>query len=188
LAKADTVIVAQDVSWVYRGNKSNLIATITNEYGKALAVNLDVNINGETYTVRADSNGQISVPVNITYPGSYVATISYKGNANYNPSTTTANIIVKKANTTIAAPDVTVKQGDANGKLVARITNQYGSSIGVNLNININGETYTLRTDTQGKVIWSTENLAKGTYTATVTYAGNGNYNPTNTTATITVK
>ena len=120
-------------------------------------------------------------------PGKYTATITYAGNGNYNPTTKTAEITVNKANTIITAPDITVNCGDPNGKLVATITNVYGKALAVNVDVSLNGETFTLRADSNGRISIPTENLALGSYTATISYKGNGNYNPTSTTANVIV-
>ena len=185
--KADTVIVASDVSVVYRDPSGELVATITNVYGKALAVNVDVSLNGETYIVKADSKGQISIPIGVLAPGSYVATISYKGNMNYNPTTITTNVIVTKADTIITAPGTSVKYKDTTNRTIGTITNIYGKALGVYVTVKLKGVNYYVRANSKGQISISTSNLAPGKYTATITYAGNGNYNPTTKTAEITV-
>jgi len=57
---------------------------------------LNVDLNGKTYTAKTDSNGQISVSTADLAPGTYTATISYKGSSNYKATSTTAKIVVKQ--------------------------------------------------------------------------------------------
>ncbi|WP_407423119.1 Ig-like domain repeat protein [Methanobrevibacter sp.] len=188
VTKSATVISAPDVNIAYKDPNGQLVATITNEHGKPLVVNLNIELNGKTYTVKTDSNGQASIPIGTLTPGTYTATISYKGSSNYKATTTTAKVTVTKSATVISAQDVSVKYKDPNGKLVSTITNEHGKPLVVNLNVDLNGKTYTAKTDSNGQISVSTADLAPGTYTATISYKGSNNYKATSTTAKITVK
>ncbi|WP_407454798.1 hypothetical protein, partial [Methanobrevibacter sp.] len=188
VTKSGTVISAGDVSVAYKDPNGELVATIVNEHGKSLVVNLNVELNGKTYTVKTDSNGQASLSLDTLKPGTYTATISYKGSSNYNASTTTVQVVVTKAGTIISAPDVTVAYNNPNGKLVSTITNEHDKPLVVNLNVNLNGQTYTAKTDSNGQMSVSTADLAPGTYVATISYKGSSNYKATSTTANIVVK
>jgi antitoxin component YwqK of YwqJK toxin-antitoxin module len=188
VTKSDTVISAPDVNIAYKDPNGELVATIVNEHGKPLVVTLNIELNGKTYNVRTDSNGQARLSLDTLTPGNYTATISYKGSGNYEASTATAQVVVVKSDTVLSAPDVEVAYKDPNGKLVSTITNEHGKPLVVSLNVKLNGKTYTVRTDSNGQMNVSTANLDPGTYTATISYKGSKNYNPTNTTANITVK
>ena len=81
-----------DVSWEIDGK---LIATLTNEFGNAISTNVYVTLDGVTTKYTTDSNGQIRIKTENLSKGTHQATITYKGNNNYNPTTTIANITVK---------------------------------------------------------------------------------------------
>jgi len=188
VTKSATVISAPNVNIAYKDPNGQLVATITNEHGKPLVVSLNINLNGKDYTVKTDSNGQASLSIDTLTPGTYTATISYKGSSNYKASSTTAKVTVTKSATVISAPDVSVSYGNPNGKLVSTITNEHGKPLVVNLNVDLNGKTYTAKTDSNGQISVSTADLAPGTYTATISYKGSSNYKATSTTAKIVVK
>ena len=188
VTKAGTVISAPDVSVTYKDPNGALVATIVNEHGKPLVVSLNVNINGKDYTVKTDSNGQASIAVGSLSPGTYTATISYKGSSNYQASSTTAKVTVTKADTIITAPDVTVAKNDPDGKLVSTIVNEHGKPLVVTMKIELDGKTYSAKTNSNGQMNVSTADLATGTYTATISYKGSSNYNASITTAKIQVK
>ena len=152
-----------------------------------MVVTLNININGKDYTVKTDSNGQARISVGTLTPGTYTATISYKGSGNYKAANTTAQVVVVKAATIITAPDVNVAYKDPNGKLVSAIVNEHGKPLVVTMNVNLNGKTYTAKTDANGQISMSTADLAPGTYTTTVFYKGSSNYNASSTTANIQV-
>ena len=182
-----TTISAPDVSVAYKDPNAALVATITNENGKALGVSLNVNLNGKDYTLWTGSDGTISLPVDTLTPGNYTATISYKGSKNYEASSTTAQVVVAKSNTVISAPDVTVTSGDSNGALVATVTNQHDKPLVVSVKVNLNGKTTTVKTDSNGQISVPTKDLKAGTYDATISYKGSGNYNGSTVTTQITV-
>ena len=187
VTKADTVISASDVSIAYRDSSGELVATIVNEHGKALVVTLNFELNGETYTVKTDSNGQASIPIGTLTPGKYAATISYKGSVNYKASNATAKVTVTKSDTVISAPDVSIAYRDPSGELVATIVNEHGKALVVNLNVELNGKNYTVRTDSDGQASILLDTLTPGTYTATISYKGSSNYRASSTTAKVTV-
>ena len=188
MTKAVTVISASDVSVSYNDPNGKLVATIITEHGNPFVINcLDINLNGVNYVVKTDSKGQASIPVRNLVPGEYNAIISYRGSSNYKASNVTVLVNVTKAATVISALDVSVAYNDPSGELVATIVNEHGTSIVANLNINLNGETYTAKTDSKGKLSVSTADLPPGNYIATISYNGSGNYTASSTTANIKV-
>ena len=118
----------------------------------------------------------------------YTATISYKGSSNYKASSATALVTVTKAATILTAPDVTVAYNDPDGKMVSTIVNEHGKPLVVTLNVDLNGKTYSAKTDSNGQMSVSTADLAPGTYTAKISYKGSSNYKASSTTANIQVK
>ena len=180
--KINTTLSAQDVSVVYRDPNGELVAVITDVDGNPLSVNLTVDFNKETYNLTSDSNGQISIPIGVMTPKTYVATISFGGDDIYAASSTTANVVVCKAGTCISAVDTV-------DELVATLTNEYGQAlVTANVVVNVNGVDYALKTDSRGQAKFSKSDLEVGTYTANVSYAGNNKYNPSNASVVITVK
>ena len=135
-----------------------------------------VNINGENYTLKTNSNGQVKVSTASLTPGNYEVIISYAGNTKYNPTNAIASVVVYKAATSISAID--------NGEeLVATLTNEYAKTlVSANVVVNINGVDYSLKTNSKGQVKVSTSGLDPKVYTATISYAGNAKYNSASTT------
>ena len=188
VSKADTCINAPDVSFMENDATGKLVATLTNANGVPLSANVIVNLNGVNYALKSNSDGQVNVSTADLAPGNYAATILYKGNSKYNPSNTTANVVInKKLDSVISAEDVTVIYGDANGKLLATLTNANGVPLSANVIVNLNGVKYTLKSNSEGQVSVSTADLAVGEYTATITYKGNSKYAPSSTTAKVIV-
>ncbi|WP_303737791.1 Ig-like domain repeat protein, partial [Methanobrevibacter millerae] len=188
VTKAATSIDAGDVNIAYRDPTGELVATVTNEHGKTLIVTVNIELNGKTYSVRTDANGQAVLSLYDVTPGTYNAKISYKGSNNYEGFTTTAKVVVTKSDTIISAPDVSVAYGDPDGKLVSTIFNEHGKPLVVNMKVELDGKTYSARSDSNGQINVSTADLAPGSYAAKISYKGSSNYNSASTTANITVK
>jgi len=188
VTKAATSIDVSDVNIAYRDPTGELVATVTNEHGKTLIVTVNIELNGKTYSVRTDANGQAVLSLYDVTPGTYNAKISYKGSNNYEGFTTTAKVVVTKSDTIISAPDVSVAYGDPDGKLVSTIVNEHGKPLVVNMKVELDGKTYSARSDSNGQINVSTADLAPGSYAAKISYKGSSNYNSASTTANITVK
>ena len=91
-------IVVKDevnISVVYDGDADELVVGLVDAVsGSALkGANVVVIINNVNYNVKITSTGQGKLSISDLTPGPYLVVASYKGNAKYGPSYTTANIV-----------------------------------------------------------------------------------------------
>ena len=185
--KLTSVVTAEDVTVKYGDANGKFIATLTNDKGTPLSANIVINLNGVNYSLKTNSKGQASVSTKDLKAGEYTATVTYKGNSKYAPSSTTAKVIIvtDKLVSVVSADDVTVNRGDASGKFIATLTNAAGVPLSANIVIKLKGVDYAMKTNSKGQASVSTKDLEPGTYTATVTYKGNSKYAPSTTTAKV---
>ena len=179
VTKADTSISAENITVAYRETDGKLVATLTNVYGTPLnGANVVISLDGTDYALKTNSKGQVKVSTADLSVGNYTATISYAGNAKYNPSSAAANVVVDKADMVISAV-----YDDANKQIVATLTNNATGNAVTNakVNVDINGVNTTVKSNSKGKVVISTADLDVGDYTAILSYPGNGIYNPAST-------
>jgi hypothetical protein len=183
--KKVAVLSAPDVTVAYGSESGEFIATLTNDEGKALnGANVVVTLGGVEYSLRTNSKGQVKVSTANLTQGSYVASVSYKGNTKYNPASTTATVVVNKKDSIIS-----VIYDTETDELVATLTNNEGKALtSANVKVNINDAEYTLKTNSKGQAIFSMADLPLGKYTITVSYKGNAKYNPSYATIDIDIK
>ncbi|WP_406532741.1 Ig-like domain-containing protein [Methanobrevibacter sp.] len=186
--KLVSVVSADDVSVKVGDASGKFVATLTNAEGTPLSANIVINLNGIDYAMKTDSKGHGVVSTANLTPGEYTATVTYKGNSRYGPSNTTAKVTVNKLDSVVSAEDVSVNLGDEKGKFIATLTNAEGIPLSANVYVTLNGVTYAQKSNSKGHVVIPTANLDMGEYVATVVYKGNSRYNPSNTTAKVTVK
>ena len=155
-----TNISAPIVSTVYNGNKY-LTITLKDSQGNAVnGASISVNLNG-IKTAITNENGQTKLTTNGLAPNTYVVSITFGGNDNYNKSSTTTKITVKKATL----------------KLNTKVT------------LKVNGKTYKATTNTKGQATFKITKLTKkGKFTAVVKFAGNKYYNAKAVKPKITIK
>ncbi|WP_407422855.1 Ig-like domain-containing protein [Methanobrevibacter sp.] len=165
-------------------NTANITAFITDEYGnRIVGGNVTFDLAGVEYTVSA-SNGAANIVYQFTKPTNVVSA-TFNG-VGY--ETSSANqTIGAQLNSVVTANDVSVMYGDSKGKLVAKLTDSEGTPLSANIVINLNGVNYSRKTNSKGQASVSTAKLKPGTYTATISYAGDENYSPSNTTAQVIV-
>ena len=179
--------ISTRISAVYDATNKEITATLTNDAtGKAIAnTNVKFNINGTTSTVKTNSKGQAKLSTADLPLDTCTATISYAGNSKYKASKTTIDVTESKADISISAV-----YDASNNEIVATLTNSAtGKAIAnTNVKVNLNGEDYTVKTNSKGQAKVSAAGLPLGTYTATISYAGNSKYNPASTTIDIAVK
>jgi hypothetical protein len=184
--KAYTRISAPDISVRYN-DASQFIATLTNNFtGKAISgASVVVSLDGVNYSLKTNSKGQVNVSTSDLAPGSYIASVSYKGNSKYVASGADASVIVNKLDASISAV-----HDKESGELVATLTNAISGKAlnGANVAVRLDGVDYALKTNSKGQVKVSTADLAIGTYTATVSYKGNAKYNPAKASVVVNTK
>ena len=177
--KADMIISA-----VYDEDNGEIMATLTNNAtGKTISnAKVNVDINGVNTTVKSNSKGQVKVSTADLPAGAYAATISYPGNAKYNPASTSIEFSTK------AGMIISDIYGSSN-ELVATLTNSITGRIVSNayVVVDIDGVSTTVKSNSKGQIKVSIANLTGNKYAATISYRGNGAYNVVSTVTTINV-
>jgi hypothetical protein len=174
--KIKTTITAKSITTTYKVNK-NLVITLKDANGKALSgVKVTVKLkNTKTYTT--DKNGQIKVSTKGLVPKKYTAKITFNGNTNYDKSTKSVKVTVKKAKSKITAR-AKVYRSSLKVKKYAVVLKSGKSPIKKSvLTLKVGKKTYKAKTNNKGKAIFKITKLTKkGRYTAVVKYKGNKYY------------
>ena len=176
--KKTSKLNVNNVTTDYNGGKY-LLVTLTDSLGNAISgATLTVNLDG-VKTINTDSNGQAKLSTNGLAPKTYTATITFDGNNNYDNSTVTAKIIVKKATPTLTAKAKTFKKSVKTKKYTVTLkTNQNKVMKNTKLTLKVNKKTYTAKTNAKGQATFKITKLTKkGTFKATITYKGSAYYN-----------
>ena len=186
-----TTITASAVTTVYNGGKY-LVATLTDSQGNPISgVAVTIKLSkGKTATPTTDKNGQVKFSTNGLAPKTYTATISFDGNANYDKSTKSVKVTVKKATPKVITKSKTFKKSVKTKKYTMTLkTNKNNAMKKMNVYLKVKGKTFKATTNSKGKATFKIKNLKKkGKYYATVTYKGNKYYNKVTKKVKITVK
>ena len=140
--------------------------------------------------IQTDKKGQVSVNVATLVPKSYTASISFAGDDDYNKASTTANVVVGKATPKLTAKAKTFKKSVKTKKYTVTLkTNLNKVMKNVKVTIKVNKKTYSAKTNSKGVATFKITKLTKkGTFTATVKFAGNKNFKATTKKVKIVVK
>ena len=151
-----SLIVQSDLTKYYL-NASKFQATIYDKNGSlAVGKNVTFNINGVFYTKTTDSNGVVSLAINLR-PGEYIITTMYEGLAAGN------NIVVLP---TLVTRDLNMTYGDGSNFTAQTLDGQGKPLANQNVTFNINGVFYNKITDDNG-VASLTMRLMSGKYIIT---------------------
>ena len=150
------LIVQSDLTKYYLNN-SKFQATIYDKNGSlAVGKNVTFNINGVFYTKITDSNGVVSLAINLR-PGEYIITTMYEGLAVGN------NIVVLP---TLVTRDLNMTYGDGSNFTAQTLDGQGKPLANQNVTFNINGVFYNKVTNDNG-VASLTMRLMSGKYIIT---------------------
>lgn len=187
--KIETRLFAIDVTTTYNADKK-LVVTLKDSEGNLLS-DLKVNIllNGKNTQLTTDKNGQVMLTTNNLVPkASYVATIKFAGNAKYADSSKTVKVTVKKDNAKLVASgkSFAVK---ATKKIAATLKDSKNRAIkNKYVTFKVNGVSYKVKTNSNGVATATVKIAKKGSFSATVSFAGDNCYNKCSKTIKLTVK
>ena len=187
--KLASIITATSVSTTYNVGK-NLVITLKDCNGEAIknAV-LTVNLGGAK-KYKTDKNGQIKINVATLTPKTYNAKITYAGSNNYNASTSSVKVTVKKATPKIAAKSAIYKLKLKTKKYPVIIKNNKNKALkNTKVTLKVNGKTFNVKTNSKGLGVFKITNLKKkGIYIAVITVPTNKYYNKISKKMKIAVK
>ena len=187
--RQDTVLSVKSVSKIY-GTSKKAIATLTDADGNPLedAV-ITVTLNGKSADYKTNSKGKVIIPIKLA-PKSYTATLSYAGNGLYDGANAKVKIVVKKAKPKMTAAKKTFKLKTKTKKYTVSLKNNLGKAMkGKKVKLTVNGKTYTAKTNAKGKATFKITKLnRKGSFKATIKYAGSKYYKKVTKKVKLTVK
>ena len=160
--KTDLNVVTY-INFVKNGGTYNLYLTDSN--GKSVAnKNLDVKLDGKTYTKTTDSNGKFSVVVNSKDTSSSI-NLNYKGDDSYNALSKTVKVYIENSLSIVIGNTKLL----TNGYLRVYLTGPRSSIAYKTIKITIGSKVFTKKTNAEGFVVIKPQ-VSPKTYTVRVDY------------------
>jgi hypothetical protein len=166
------------------------VITLKDSKGNPLSgLKLSVNINSAN-TYVTDKNGQVKIAAGSLTPKTYTAKIAFNGDSNYIKSSKDVKVTVKKANPKMTAKAKTFKKSLKTKKYTITLKSNANKAIAkVKVTLKVKGKTYTASTNAKGVATFNLKKLTKkGTFKATVKFAGNAYYNAVTKTVKIKIR
>ena len=151
---------------------------------------ITVALNGKTKTLTTDSKGQVRISTDGLKVKTYVATLSFRGDASYAGSTSNAKITVKKATPKLKAAKRTFKKSLKIKKYTVTLKSNRNKALKSKwVTLKVNKKIYRAKTNKYGKATFKITGLKKkGRFVAAVRYAGNSYYKAKMVKSKITVR
>ncbi len=169
---------------------------LTDASGAPLA-NKTVNIgyNGKCLVLESDNDGFVQVQINLLAANTLTFAVAFLGDDVYDASFEVYKITINKKTTSLSAPAKTYKASAKTKSYTVTLKTIKGSSAdgktylgsGKTITLSLNGKTYTAKTNDKGQATFKLDIKKKGTFKATVSYAGDNTYAATKTTANIKI-
>ena len=192
----NTTITASDVTFT-EGESANLIIILKDSNGVLLSKSISVFLEGQIINVVTDSNGVASISLDNLTAGTKYASIVFVGEGNiYKGSAATAKITVnakpvppkvEPKKTTLTAKKATLKAKKA--KKISVTLKAGGKAVsGKTITLKVAKKTFKAKTNAKGVASIKVKVAKKGSYTATVKFAGDKAYKASSKSIKIKVK
>ncbi len=184
-----SVITIDPVDTIVKGTKATFTGTLMDENGEAIAnAQVKLNINGNTKTLKTDSEGRFTHTFTMNTVGENIITATYAGSASYEAAEAEITVEVVKAEAVITLdPIESVTKGD-NATFTGKLTDANGKAIAnAQVRITINGSPKTLRTDENGVFTHTFKMIKEGTNNITAVFNGNNDFAAAETSSTVEV-
>lgn len=188
--KSNAVIQAPKVAAIYNVAK-NLLITLKDSNGNALLGKyVTVKVGSVSKRLKTDKNGKVSLNVATLVPKSYVASISFAGDDDYNKASSTVKVVVSKAVPKLSAKAKTFKKSVKVKKYKVTLKNNLNKVLkNVKLTVKVNKRTYSAKTNSKGVATFKITKLTKrGTFKAKVSFKGSSLYKAVSKSVKIKVK
>ena len=188
--KSNAVIQAPKVTAIYNVAK-NLVITLKDSNGNALfGKYVTVKVGSVSKRLKTDKNGKVSLNVATLVPKSYVASISFAGDEDYNKASSTVKVVVSKAVPKLSAKAKTFKKSVKVKKYKVTLKNNLNKVLkNVKLTVKVNKRTYSAKTNSKGVATFKITKLTKrGTFKAKVSFKGSSLYKAVSKSVKIKVK
>ena len=179
----------------YAGERGgNFTVQLKDASGKVLANKVVlIGYNGKCLERITDENGYASVTINLLAANRLTFAVAFLGDENYDASMSVYLITINKKPVTISAPAKTFKASAKTKSYTVTLSTIKGVDgktyfgAGKKVTLSVNGKTYSAKTNAKGQATFKLTITKKGTYTATVNYAGDNTYNSAKATAKIKI-
>ena len=151
----------------------------------ALFRDYDSDYDFDYYEIKTNYNGEAKLNCNNFKAGTHTIDVEV-GKAN----PLSFKVVVKKATPKLSAAKKTFKVSVQTKKYTVTLKNNLNKAMKyVKVTLKVNGKTYTAKTNYNGKATFNIKKLnKKGTFSASVRYAGNSCYNTVSKSTKITVR
>ncbi|WP_298498752.1 hypothetical protein [uncultured Methanobrevibacter sp.] len=181
----------------FAGERGGFFKVQLKDVSGAPLANKTVNIgyNGKCLVLTSDSDGFVQVQINLLAANTLTFAVAFLGDDKYDASFEVYKITINKKTTSLTAPAKTYKASAKTKSYTVTLKTIKGSSAdgktylgsGKTITLSLNGKTYTAKTNDKGQATFKLDINKKGTFTATVNYAGDNTYNAAKATAKIKI-
>jgi 5'-nucleotidase len=172
---------AADITWGQAGSVSVTVAP-------AAAIGTVELYDGATKLGQgtlSSGSATITIAANALAAGDHALTLTYLGDTHYSASQSTVSLTVRKAGTTVSAPDVTL-QWSKSSSVAISVSPLVGGTVELYDGATKLGEA-TLRGDGTARIALAARSLEVGSHVLTLKYLGSGSYAASQSTVTVTV-
>ena len=184
-ALKETTLTTTNITTTYNVAKDLVITLAAN--GDVLAnKTVNVVVGSINKNLTTNVSGQVSIDVSTLTPNSYVANIAFEGDDLYLKSTTTANVVVNKIESSLSAPDITTTYNVAKDLVITLAAN--GDVLAnKTVNVVVGSINKNLTTNVSGQVSIDVSTLTPNTYVANISFTGDDIYGYSTVNANVTV-
>jgi len=199
--RTTTTIVSSDFSQTavdfYHGERGGYFTVVLKDFYGNVLVNKPVSVgfNGVVYNLVTDGAGVAKLQINLAWSGIYTFAVAFLGDDDYNGSFVVNKITISPKVSSISVSGVNPVKVNVYRTLTFALkgvsaldSRKSVNAVGRVLTVVVNGRTYNLKTDKNGRASLRLRFSRAGVYTITTRFVGDGTFAAKSMTSRITVR
>ncbi|MGL4670435.1 MAG: hypothetical protein ACRCVG_07600 [Methanobacteriaceae archaeon] len=186
--KLNTTIIIDSINSTRIGDNVNISGVLVDENNNPIVgANVTIVVDGVSWVVVTDSSGSFVLNYLVSQSGVLSVIYQYAGNDTFNSSCNNSSFKGLKLNSQITFEDINyTKIGNIVNITGFLIDENHDAIVNANVTVSINGTSYTVKTDANGKFNLSYTVISAETITILFEYNGNETYNPSTNCTSLT--
>ena len=164
--------------YIHANKKGSFTIVLKSQHGVPLKnKKVSFTYNNKKVTAKTNANGKVSITIPVLAKGTYKISFKYDGGKDFYSASGSSKLVVSNPNAKLSSKTLVMKYNDGS-KFNVKLTNSKGTSLPNRVvNLKINGQSLSAKTNSKGYAKFSIKDIVPGSYAVTYSHDSEGSLN-----------